>query len=84
MTSPLLFQELLLKLEFNWKGLPDKPDENPISALCALWNHVTHTNPSPGDDIMQLHPLDSETAEELIALVDKRISGTPLAYIIGK
>lgn len=84
MTSPLLFQELLLKLENHWQGLPDKPDENPISTLCALWNHVTHTNPEPGDAIMQLHPLNLDTAEELIRLVEKRIAGIPLAYIIGR
>ncbi len=83
MTRPLLFQEALKKLETSWQGLPDKPDENPLSTLCALWNFVTHTNPSPVDDIMQLHPLDQESADKLLKLVEKRISGVPLAYLIG-
>jgi len=83
MNTPDNFQKLLTKLESNWQGLPDKPDENPSSTLCALWKFVTHNDTSPIDNPMQLPGLNPESDQLLNDLVDQRISGTPLAYIIG-
>ena len=83
MTSQDIYQTLLTKLEVNWNGLPDKPNETPLSTLSDLWNFVTHSNQISLESDRQLPQLDSGSVELLNNLVERRISGTPLAYIIG-
>ena len=73
------FQDLLNALGKAWCGLPDKPGETPEGTLRALWSFVSGTSAN-GD----LTPLPEAEAATLRTLVDRRISGEPLSYLIGR
>ena len=75
---PDLFDELLVQLETNWQGLPDKPEETPHSTLCTLWHFVAP------DETELLRLLTPEEAVRIKDLVARRMAGEPLAYLIGR
>ncbi len=72
-------------LEQSLVTLPDKPEETPHSALCALW-HFTANNPLSCQKATRqaLPELTAQQCVELGAAVRQRIAGTPLAYIVGR
>jgi len=79
-----LYQELLAKLDSTFSALPDKPEETAESTLQALWcaasgnpMSVVLAGRSPRDR------LDERGRAVLRQLVDRRVSGTPLAHITG-
>jgi release factor glutamine methyltransferase len=85
MNQPELYDRYLEKINRSWKGLPDKPEENPENTLRALWLAaagkpiaVTLLN---GD---QLPRLDESQTSKLEDFVRERVNGTPLAYITGR
>ena len=67
--------------------LPDKPDENPHSTLCALW-HTACGDPrsSAAGQRGELPPLGAGGAQltALEQLVARRLAGEPLAHITGR
>lgn len=80
-----LYDELLTKLSSSWQGLSDKPEENPGNTLRALWlfaagkpRAVQHT------ENVTLPPLVEQSKMLLKQLIDQRISGIPLAYLIRR
>jgi release factor glutamine methyltransferase len=80
--SSELFEVLLSRLVKNWHGLPDKPNENPFTTLRALWRHVARSYNQPAGDTDKF-VLDDASIDLLCNLVERRIAGTPLAYLIG-
>jgi release factor glutamine methyltransferase len=85
MDVDFLYQSLLSELTDGWNGLPDKPDETPRSTLNTLWEHTSGiplTMPEAGEQV--LPPLDVEAREHLKDLIDERLAGVPLAYLIGR
>jgi len=79
MNSTARFNELLNTLKASWAGLPDKPDETPETTLRAIWQHVCQ---GQTDELHPPHLTDDQYAK-VLELVDLRLNGTPLAYLIG-
>ena len=79
------YAELLQKLSANWVPLNDKPDETPELTLRALWFFASG---DPRTIIRvrneKLPELQESSLFQLEDLVNKRISGVPLAYLIGR
>lgn len=76
------FKELQARLATSLTFLPDKPEETPESTAKALWL-VAMGQPC---SVLQaqhaaLPPLDSEGRTRLMALVEKRQAGIPLAHL---
>ena len=80
MDREALYQGWLVRLETSWQGLPDKPDETAADTLRTLWSFVSGW-PEPLDG---LPPLDDAAAARMEALVARRLSGEPLAYLVGR
>ena len=80
-----LYDELLAKLSLSWQGLPDKPEENPENTLRALWLFAAG-KPKAIQHIEDtvLPYLDDQATIRLRELVDQRISGVPLGYLINR
>ena len=78
MLSTILFYELLAQLQAGWNGLPDKPEETPQTTLDLLWGYAGA--PQSG----QPGKISSEMEQRLRELVEKRLSGAPLAYLTGR
>jgi release factor glutamine methyltransferase len=77
-----LMRELLSQLESGLRTLPDKPEETAASALRALWHLAAGDRLSPPLALSRpLAVLDSRQMEHLRALVQRRLSGTPLAHL---
>lgn len=65
--------------------LPDKPDETPESTLCALWQTAAGWPRSArGATPRELLPLDATGTSTLRSLVERRLSGIPLAHLTGR
>jgi release factor glutamine methyltransferase len=65
--------------------LPDKPEETVDATLAALWLAAAGHPCSAAAALDQaLPPLGPEAARRLEALVDRRLSGTPLAHLTGR
>ena len=79
MEPDALHSDLLARLEAGWQGLPDKPDETPRSTLRALWTYVSGLPEIPET----LPALDDDAEARLRRLVARRVSGEPLAYLVG-
>ncbi len=80
-----LYKELFRKLENNLEFLPDKPEETVGSTLSALWLLAADKRLSAEKAVYEALPgLTDEQMEMLQELIDKRISGYPLAYITGR
>jgi release factor glutamine methyltransferase len=81
---PDLFHELLAKLEADWQGLPDKPEETPHSTLCTLWDFVTQAERPEAGNSQARQALTPEEAAQVKELVARRMAGEPLAYLVGR
>lgn len=79
-----LYAHLYQKLAESWKSLPDKPDETPESTLLALWCLAAGLPLSSLRTAEDLPQLEKAAADQLAALVDRRLSGEPLAYLTGR
>ena len=78
MQSTILYHELLAHLNAGWKGFPDKPEETPQTTLEILWSFARGPKVGlPGE-------ISPETEQALRGLVEKRLSGMPLAYLTGR
>lgn len=85
MTSSYLYQELCKKLASNLEFLPDKPEETAESTLRALWLTAAETPVSAELAVITDLPiLGQHAASALKDLVEKRISGVPLAHLTGR
>ncbi|MGA8009999.1 MAG: peptide chain release factor N(5)-glutamine methyltransferase [Thiomonas sp.] len=79
------FQQRLARLTTALDILPDKPEETPHSALRALWLLAA-------GEALSIHaaaetPLRALSAQQygvLDALIERRITGEPIAYLTGK
>lgn len=85
MNNGNLWETLLSRLEDTVIFLPDKPEETAETTLKALWFTASgdpkSAEASRNTDILKL----DKSQEILLAnLVDKRISGVPLAHITGR
>jgi len=80
-----LYRRLHAELERRLETLPDKPDENADRALRTLW-HMAAGNPLSLEQATHrpLPPLSADGERTLAALVEQRLSGTPLAHITGR
>jgi release factor glutamine methyltransferase len=71
-------------LSARWPQLADKPEENPVAALRALWLASAGTNCSIQKAAQaRLPQLDAAGREKLRALIEQRLSGVPLAHLLG-
>lgn len=62
--------------------LPDKPEESPASTLRTLWLLAGGERvSSQAAETRPLRALSGQEAEALDALIDQRLSGTPLAHL---
>lgn len=74
MESTTLQRELMARLRDSWQGLADKPDETPEGTLEALWAFAGCSGAE----------VDEARASQLKALVERRLAGEPLSYLIGR
>jgi release factor glutamine methyltransferase len=79
-----LFATLLNVFEGRWPRLSDKPEENAVSGLRALWLAAAG-NPCSVQQASEanLPTLDSAHEEKLYALIEQRLAGVPLAHLVG-
>jgi release factor glutamine methyltransferase len=77
-----LYQEQLQRISRELTFLPDKPEENPESTLRALW-HMAAGHPLSAEAAMKTDvPVLADGADaRLLALIDRRLSGVPLAHL---
>jgi release factor glutamine methyltransferase len=79
-----LFESLVDAFASQWPGLADKPEENPTSAIRALWfasagQHRSVQKAAVGD----LPTLSGAQQNRLNRLIEQRLSGVPLAHLVG-
>ena len=74
-----LHSELMARVRDSWRGLADKPDETPETTLAALWAFAG-LPPRDGSS----SELDDSGVSRLRALVERRLAGEPLSYLIGR
>lgn len=80
-----LFIQLKQQLAKAWQTLPDKPDETPESTLTELWRLAAGQVQAQNEaNAASLPPLESDFADRLVALIDRRLAGEPLAYLTGR
>ena len=81
-----LYDTLHARLIAALRTLPDKPRENPASALRALWFAAAGEPRSVvAAEQGALPPLaDDGARQSLERLVDRRLAGEPLAYLTGR
>lgn len=85
MSDGELFGQLLEKLTASWTDQPDKPEENPVTTLRALWFlSFGDARSVQGIEDAALPALDQLSVRRLEEYVEMRISGVPLAYITGR
>src|SRR5688500_17912665 len=78
------FASLVSNLAPGWPILPDKPEETPAAALRALWFAAAGQPRSVLRALEGDLPVLSEVAaNQLNRLIEQRLSGTPLAHLIG-
>jgi len=82
MTHDDTFQQHLAALQSGLELLPDKPEENAVSTLHALW-HLAAGQPLCVEQANQvtLPMLDDAARQRLASLVQIRLNGTPLAHL---
>jgi release factor glutamine methyltransferase len=80
-----LYDELLRDIARAWSPLADKADESPELTLRCLWLAASGAPRScAASDQGDLPTLGSGDAERLRQLVQRRIAGEPVAYIVGR
>jgi release factor glutamine methyltransferase len=78
-------EDLLARLENNLDFLPDKPEETAVTTLAALWLTAAGEPTSAVAAVDRVLPaLDRHQQASLKDLVDRRLTGTPLAHITGR
>lgn len=79
------FETELAELERHWVGLPDKPEETPLTTLRALWLAAAG-EPCSAERSRdrELPELDRGGRAMLRHLVERRVAGVPLAHITGR
>jgi release factor glutamine methyltransferase len=79
------YDSYLKRIEESWHGLPDKPEENPVNTLRALW-FTASGFPKAVSFVKdgELPALNDKQRKSLEGLIEERISGTPLAYLTGR
>ncbi len=79
------YKILLDRLTASWISQSDKPEETPESTLKALSFFAAGTPVSVQKASLENFPeMDEKSYKQLEGLVDKRITGIPLAYITGR
>ena len=76
------YRDLLQEVQRFWTPLPDKPEETPEGLLCALW-HTACGAPVSVERAAptELPMLDGAAYERLMALLERRKAGVPLAHL---
>ena len=83
-TSETLFNSCLKKLEANLVILSDKPEDTIESTLRALWLVASAQSVSSQKAIdIDLPDLNDSQKTNLCEMIEKRLSGIPLAHITG-
>lgn len=80
-----LFKELLAETAGKMSVLPDKPEENAVNTLRALW-HVAAGVPMSAEQAAEvtLPVLDEPGIARLREFLAQRLAGTPLAHLTGR
>jgi release factor glutamine methyltransferase len=80
-----LYRDLLDRLARDLKVLPDKSEETPASTLSALW-HAAAGTPRSARHVGQddLPALDDAARASLLAMIERRLTGVPLAHLTGR
>src|SRR5690554_6578989 len=84
MNNPL-YMQLLERLERDLEIQPDKPDETPVNTLDCLWA-MAAGQPLALSQVSEafIEELDEKVQAALAALVERRLSGVPLAHLTGR
>jgi release factor glutamine methyltransferase len=76
------YRSLLGRLSASLVPQRDKPEETPESTLCALWSVAAGSPLSTRKAVHEtLGELDDEGVARLVGLVERRLSGIPLAHL---
>lgn len=79
------FKRWLQPLQERLQTLPDKPEENAVGTLCALWHLAAGSAWSVAAARERALPaLDPGQEQRLESLVSARLAGTPLAHLTGR
>jgi release factor glutamine methyltransferase len=80
-----LYEEQLRRITGTLTFLPDKPEETPESTLRSLW-HLAAGRALSAEASMKsdLPALDDASRGRLMALLEKRFAGVPLAHLTGR
>lgn len=83
--SSRLFETLYVELEAGLSTLADKPEENVVSTLCALW-HCASGRPLSAAIAADagLPVLGADEKIQLRELLARRVEGIPLAHLTGR
>jgi release factor glutamine methyltransferase len=80
-----VFAGLLRRLQRDLKALPDKPDETAEATLACLWALAAGVPLALSQaDGFKPGLLDGDAEARLHDLVERRLAGTPLAYLTGR
>ena len=80
-----LYQEILIAVSAALTVLPDKPEETPDTTLRALWFAAANQPCSVAQALSRTLPsLDPEAQARLDELIQKRLTGVPLAHLTGR
>lgn len=81
----ILYRQIRAELEIKLSFLEDKPEETVDSTIKALWHKASGISMSAEEALK--HPLPELSAEQkakLTELIQQRLKGKPLAYIVGR
>jgi release factor glutamine methyltransferase len=82
--SQELLASFVAAFSAQWPRLDDKPEESPVSGIRALWFAAAGENCSlQKASETELPRLDSEGKDRLSRLIERRLTGVPLAYLVG-
>lgn len=85
MTQAEAYQSRLQRLQDGWQAATDKPGETAHNTLRALWSTAAGVPLSAtAASGVDLPHLDDDGHARLDALLDQRLSGTPLAHLTGR
>lgn len=86
MSAEQRYNNLLAKLESDLEVLEDKPEETPVSTLRALWFKAAGDPKSTeaAEVAGKLPELSAEQKSSLDEMIDKRLTGVPLAHLTGR
>ena len=85
MSDNKLYADLLERFNTELKVLKDKPEETASSTLKALWltasGHPMSAQAAEGEKLLDLN---AEQTEDLLKLIERRLSDEPLAHLTGR